>query len=184
MGRRRRPDRHHHENGSRKLSHSSRNVHTSEPKLENSARHPQCGGASQPPNSLRPSENGRRIHHIPNNSPLPSAPLGREFKWNVLVLRGYRRAINRIDPRDHLKRILKGQGDSPTSPIGPEIRRRVNGRDWRPGTCPETATARTVLIRRGVRSPMISVLALSSFCKGLHAQKRTRKRIKNALNRS
>jgi len=33
-------------------------------------------------------------------------------------------------------------------------------------TCPETATARTVLIRRGARSQMISVHALSSLFRG------------------
>ena len=38
------------------------------------------------------------------------------------------------------------------------------------GTCPETATARTVLIRGGARIRMISVHALSSICKGLQAK--------------
>jgi hypothetical protein len=70
--------------------------------------------------------------------------------------------------------------------ITPGKRRRVKGWDWRLRAYPETATARTVLLRRGVHSRVISLHALSSllehesvqFC----TQKHTKMRQKHTLN--
>jgi hypothetical protein len=68
----------------------------------------------------------------------------------------------------------------------PRPRRAPNPHSIFPGTFPEPATARTVLIRRGVRNQVHAMHAVHAFspeCKRLHAKLCVQKHIINALIR-